>query len=91
MFGIFFLCGLAVVQAEYAFEERQRMQADDDGMASPFIKLDEGINEPRMLSWAELRALEEDLRLSIDPVWSRPGRRLYRYSQAPGTIIYRSV
>lgn len=46
--------------AEQQFEERQLMQADDDGMLERFIVL-EGIKTPRMLSWAEERALRRDL------------------------------
>lgn len=36
------------------------MQADDDGMAQPYISL-KGIKEARTLSWAEERALRRDL------------------------------
>jgi hypothetical protein len=54
--GFAAIMGAIFVMEEYRFEQLERMRADDDGMAQPYIKL-EGIKEPRMLSWAEERAL----------------------------------
>lgn len=53
---------------EQRYEERQLMQADDDGMLERFIAL-EGVKQPRMLSWAELRALRHDRAAFAEFAW----------------------
>lgn len=83
--------GALYVLEELRLEQVAEMRADDDGMPPPYIQLDCGINEPRPLSWAEERALREDLRLSIDPVCCYPGGRVYRYPFHPVSVIYGSA
>jgi hypothetical protein len=84
---------IPVLLQEWREEEIAQHRADDDGMPPPYIKLDCGINEPRALSWAEERALREDLRLSVDPISSaRLGRTVYRYPMGEWTnLIYGST
>jgi hypothetical protein len=55
-----YMGALWFVTQEYRLEELERMRADDDGMAQPYIRL-EGVQLPRALSWAEERALRDDL------------------------------
>lgn len=62
---------------EIRLEQRQLMQADDEGMVERFITL-EGIKEPRMLSWAEERALRRDL---VDKARSVLNGQWQRYRQ----------
>lgn len=65
---IFSLPGIVGSDEEIRLAERQLMRADEEGMVERFITL-EGIKEPRMLSWAELRALRADR-----VVWSHSDR-----------------
>jgi hypothetical protein len=75
-----FLC---VQLAEQRQDELAIERAAGEGMVERFASL-QGINEPRVLSWAEERALREDLRQSVDLVYSRPGRTVYRYPVGRG-------
>lgn len=59
--------------AEQQFEERQLMQADDDGMVERFVAL-QGVKQPRMLSWAELRALRHDRAAWAEFIWPQYAR-----------------
>lgn len=85
---------VSVMNEEGRFQDRQLMQADDEGMVERFITL-EGIKEPRMLSWAEERALRADLhdwgsgrrflstRLHDEDVTGWPGRIPGHYEFLP--------
>lgn len=75
----------AHIASDMQFEARQLMQADDDGMVERFIPL-EGIKVPRMLSWAEERALRRDLvdgaRAVLNGQWHRYRRDFVAFAEA---------
>lgn len=59
-YGAMVLSVYYYVLPEMRLQQLEQQRMDDDGMIERFVSL-EGLDAPRMLSWAELRALRNDL------------------------------